>query len=206
MNLCTKLSDRVLDLETTKTAQAKEIASLKKRVKKLERKRKSKPPGMKRLFKIGRSTQVVSSVKMREWISILFGKGLSEEEFKLGDGLTMLSMKVDIIAKEGIETIVCAPPRSLLPFVPRQRSMGQEHYLQGLKLRRSSHTQMLKSSKKANERITTKIALDSLLDRLSRTKSSKGRDPVRQPSLKESLLLECIIYEHKNSQDRTSKF
>ncbi|GJW52803.1 hypothetical protein Tco_0096888 [Tanacetum coccineum] len=31
MDLCTKLSDRVLDLETTKTAQAKEIASLKKR-------------------------------------------------------------------------------------------------------------------------------------------------------------------------------
>ncbi|GKA49467.1 hypothetical protein Tco_0742540 [Tanacetum coccineum] len=35
MDLYTKLSDRVLDLETTKTAQAKEIASLKKRVKKL---------------------------------------------------------------------------------------------------------------------------------------------------------------------------
>ncbi|GJU56176.1 hypothetical protein Tco_1229890 [Tanacetum coccineum] len=61
MDLCTKLSDRVLDLETTKTAQAKEIASLKKRVKKLEGKRKSKPPGMKRLFKIGRSAQVVST-------------------------------------------------------------------------------------------------------------------------------------------------
>ncbi|GKE23771.1 hypothetical protein Tco_1435283, partial [Tanacetum coccineum] len=61
MDLCTKLSDRVLDLETTKTAQEKEIASLKKRVKKLERKRKSKTSGMKRLFKIGRSAQVVSS-------------------------------------------------------------------------------------------------------------------------------------------------
>ncbi|GJU24445.1 hypothetical protein Tco_1163066 [Tanacetum coccineum] len=61
MDLCTKLSDRVLDLETTKTAQAKEIDSLKKRVKKLERKRKSKPLGMKRLFKIGRSVRVVSS-------------------------------------------------------------------------------------------------------------------------------------------------
>ncbi|GKD53532.1 hypothetical protein Tco_1286919 [Tanacetum coccineum] len=35
MDLCTKLSDRVLDLETTKTAQAKEIASLKKRVNRL---------------------------------------------------------------------------------------------------------------------------------------------------------------------------
>ncbi|GJZ18303.1 uncharacterized mitochondrial protein-like protein [Tanacetum coccineum] len=60
IELCTKLFDRVLDLETTKIAQAKEIASLKKRVKKLERKRKSKSPGMKRLFKIGRSAQVVS--------------------------------------------------------------------------------------------------------------------------------------------------
>ncbi|GKD96590.1 hypothetical protein Tco_1380487 [Tanacetum coccineum] len=61
MDLYTKLSDRVLDLETTKTTQAKEIASLKKRVKKLERKRKSKTPRMKILFKVGRSAQVVSS-------------------------------------------------------------------------------------------------------------------------------------------------
>ncbi|GJW83653.1 hypothetical protein Tco_0156798 [Tanacetum coccineum] len=60
MDLCTKLSDRFLNLETTKTTQAKEIASLKKRVMKLERTRKSKTPGMKRLFKVGRSAQVVS--------------------------------------------------------------------------------------------------------------------------------------------------
>ncbi|GKF01615.1 hypothetical protein Tco_0028538, partial [Tanacetum coccineum] len=55
MDLCTKLSDRVHDLETTKTAQAKEIASL-KRVNKLERKRKSKALGM-NLFKIGTSSR-----------------------------------------------------------------------------------------------------------------------------------------------------
>ncbi|GKE84225.1 hypothetical protein Tco_1557967, partial [Tanacetum coccineum] len=53
MEICTKLSERV-DLETTKTAQAKEIANLKKRVKKLERKRKSRTPRM-NLFKIGTS-------------------------------------------------------------------------------------------------------------------------------------------------------
>ncbi|GKA55163.1 putative ribonuclease H-like domain-containing protein [Tanacetum coccineum] len=41
--------------------EAKKIASLKKRVKKLERKRKSKTLGMKRLFKIGTSAHVVSS-------------------------------------------------------------------------------------------------------------------------------------------------
>ncbi|GKE77609.1 hypothetical protein Tco_1543729, partial [Tanacetum coccineum] len=45
MDLCTKLSDRALDLETTKTAQAKEIASLKKRVKKLEMKKEVKKFG-----------------------------------------------------------------------------------------------------------------------------------------------------------------
>ncbi|GJT69035.1 hypothetical protein Tco_1028321 [Tanacetum coccineum] len=54
MEICTKLSERVLNLETTKTAQAKEIANLKKRVKKLERKRKSRTPRM-NLFKIGTS-------------------------------------------------------------------------------------------------------------------------------------------------------
>ncbi|GJU31866.1 hypothetical protein Tco_1175455 [Tanacetum coccineum] len=50
----------VLDLEKTKTSQAAKITKLKKRVKKLEWKRKSKPLGMKRLFKIGRSAQAVS--------------------------------------------------------------------------------------------------------------------------------------------------
>nr|GFB50457.1 hypothetical protein [Tanacetum cinerariifolium] len=54
MEIYIKLSDRVLALETTKTAQAKEIASLKKRVTKLERKGKSRTPGM-NLFKIGTS-------------------------------------------------------------------------------------------------------------------------------------------------------
>ncbi|GJZ57441.1 hypothetical protein Tco_0612935 [Tanacetum coccineum] len=38
MDMCTKLSERVLDLEHTKTAQAQEITNLKLRVKKLEKK------------------------------------------------------------------------------------------------------------------------------------------------------------------------
>nr|GEU69724.1 hypothetical protein [Tanacetum cinerariifolium] len=54
IELSTKLSDRVLDLEKIKTAQAKEIADLKKRVKKLERKRRSRTPRM-NLIKIGTS-------------------------------------------------------------------------------------------------------------------------------------------------------
>ncbi|GKB52990.1 hypothetical protein Tco_0903743 [Tanacetum coccineum] len=49
-----KLSNRVLDLEKAMTAQAKEIAILKKRVKKLEKRKRSRTQGLK-LFKIGTS-------------------------------------------------------------------------------------------------------------------------------------------------------
>ncbi|GJV93970.1 hypothetical protein Tco_1541783 [Tanacetum coccineum] len=61
MELCTNLSQRVLDLENTKTSQAAEITKLKERVKKLERGNNSRTPGLKRLRKVGRFTQVISS-------------------------------------------------------------------------------------------------------------------------------------------------
>ncbi|GJX06823.1 uncharacterized mitochondrial protein-like protein [Tanacetum coccineum] len=51
----------VLDLEKVKDAQAKEIAGLKKRVQKLERKKKSRTIGLKRLRKFGESRRVESS-------------------------------------------------------------------------------------------------------------------------------------------------
>ncbi|GJT89917.1 hypothetical protein Tco_1078762 [Tanacetum coccineum] len=52
MVLCTKLQKQVLKLEKAKTDQAIEIVSLKKRVKKLEMKRKSIPAGLRRLKKL----------------------------------------------------------------------------------------------------------------------------------------------------------
>ncbi|GJV38439.1 hypothetical protein Tco_1410916 [Tanacetum coccineum] len=60
MEFCNKLQQRVLDLENTKTAQAQEITSLKKRVKKLERKKKSRTHGLKRLYKVGLSARIDS--------------------------------------------------------------------------------------------------------------------------------------------------
>nr|GEU80045.1 hypothetical protein [Tanacetum cinerariifolium] len=73
MELYTKLSDRVLSLETTKTAQATEIANLKKRVKRLERKRKSRSHGLKRLYKVGLSTRVKSSTDEESLDEDIFG-------------------------------------------------------------------------------------------------------------------------------------
>nr|GEW60610.1 hypothetical protein [Tanacetum cinerariifolium] len=51
---------RVLDLETTKTTQALEIDSLKTRVKKLERRKRSRTHRLKRLHKVGLSARVES--------------------------------------------------------------------------------------------------------------------------------------------------
>ncbi|GJW88023.1 hypothetical protein Tco_0163363 [Tanacetum coccineum] len=61
MDLCAKLSDRVLALENKNTSQAAEIASLKERVKKLEKKRRSRTYKPKRLYKVGLSRRIESS-------------------------------------------------------------------------------------------------------------------------------------------------
>nr|GEW40293.1 ribonuclease H-like domain-containing protein [Tanacetum cinerariifolium] len=60
MKLCTQLQSRVLALETTKANQVLEIRSLKRRVKKLEKKANKKSHKLIRLYKIGSSTRVES--------------------------------------------------------------------------------------------------------------------------------------------------
>nr|GEU69649.1 hypothetical protein [Tanacetum cinerariifolium] len=67
IDLCTKLSDRVLDLENVKDAQALEIQKLKKRVKRLEKKRKSRTPQLKRrLFKVRIESSAKKSLEDKE--------------------------------------------------------------------------------------------------------------------------------------------
>nr|GEX01294.1 hypothetical protein [Tanacetum cinerariifolium] len=55
------LARGVLELEKTKTSQGNEIASLKKRVKKLEKRNKSRTHKLKRLYKVGLTARVESS-------------------------------------------------------------------------------------------------------------------------------------------------
>nr|GEW40725.1 putative ribonuclease H-like domain-containing protein [Tanacetum cinerariifolium] len=79
----------VLDLEKAKIAQAKEIVDLKKRVKKLERKKKSRTLGLKRLWNVGSTTRVESS---------------DEEEDLFGvNDLDGDEVIVDVIAGENVE-------------------------------------------------------------------------------------------------------
>ncbi|GJT96700.1 hypothetical protein Tco_1092218 [Tanacetum coccineum] len=60
MVLCTKLQTQVLDLQKAKDAQAKEIDALKKRIQRLERRKMSRPTGLKRLSK-GRSIEDIDA-------------------------------------------------------------------------------------------------------------------------------------------------
>ncbi|GKD93400.1 hypothetical protein Tco_1373237 [Tanacetum coccineum] len=58
MALCTTLQNMVLDLEKTKTTQQNKIASLKRRVKNLEKKSRSRTHKLKRLYKVGLTARV----------------------------------------------------------------------------------------------------------------------------------------------------
>nr|GEV18667.1 hypothetical protein [Tanacetum cinerariifolium] len=60
MEICTKLSDKVLSLEQIKTNQAAEIDKLKKRVKKLKGKKKKRTHRIKILYKVGLSARIIS--------------------------------------------------------------------------------------------------------------------------------------------------
>ncbi|GKF18662.1 hypothetical protein Tco_0063580 [Tanacetum coccineum] len=61
MDLCTQLQSIVLALETINSNQALEIESLKRRVKSLEKRRKLRTLGFKRLRKVGSFSRVESS-------------------------------------------------------------------------------------------------------------------------------------------------
>ncbi|GJS77539.1 hypothetical protein Tco_0727420 [Tanacetum coccineum] len=77
---------RVLALETTKTTQANEIAGLKRRVKKLERRNKSRTHGLKRLYKVGSSRRVESSD----------GEGLGKEDASKQEMIADIDANKDI--------------------------------------------------------------------------------------------------------------
>ncbi|GJU59779.1 hypothetical protein Tco_1237545 [Tanacetum coccineum] len=79
----TTAQTRVLDLEKIKTTQAEEIASLKRRLKKLEQKKRSRTHGLKRLRKIGATARVKSS----------------DDEESLGDDASKQGM---IVAVKGV--------------------------------------------------------------------------------------------------------
>ncbi|GJU56124.1 hypothetical protein Tco_1229838 [Tanacetum coccineum] len=84
MEICTNLQKKVLDLETSKVAQAQDISSLKQRVKKLKKKKKSRPYGLRRLYK-GR--KIADLDTDAEVILIDETQGRNDEDFMFDTGV-----------------------------------------------------------------------------------------------------------------------
>ncbi|GJZ79011.1 hypothetical protein Tco_0643848 [Tanacetum coccineum] len=89
MALCTKLQTQVLDLQKAKDAQAQEIAALKKRIQRLERKKMSRPTGLKRLRKVGMTRRVESSEDQESL-------GAPEDASKHGRSIEDINADVDV--------------------------------------------------------------------------------------------------------------
>nr|GEW97933.1 hypothetical protein [Tanacetum cinerariifolium] len=90
MKLCTKLQNMVLDLKKTTTTQRNKIDSLKRRVKKLKRRNRSRTHKLKRLYKVGLSARVES---------------FSDEE-SLGEDASKQGRRIDAIDADEDITLV----------------------------------------------------------------------------------------------------
>nr|GEU82956.1 uncharacterized mitochondrial protein AtMg00810-like [Tanacetum cinerariifolium] len=97
MEIYTKLSDRVLSLEQDKTNQAVEIKKLKKRVKRLEGKKKKRTYRLKRLYKVGLSARVEPYEKTTS-----LGRMNEEEMFGVND-LIGDEVIIDATTSENVE-------------------------------------------------------------------------------------------------------
>nr|GEU32309.1 hypothetical protein [Tanacetum cinerariifolium] len=90
MVLCITLQSRVLAFEQTQVTQENEIDSLKKRVKKLEKKKRSRTYKLKRLYKVGLTARVESSANYKD-----LGEDASKQgrisDIDADEGITLVS-------------------------------------------------------------------------------------------------------------------
>nr|GEW82371.1 hypothetical protein [Tanacetum cinerariifolium] len=96
--LCTTLQTRVLDLEKTMTTQALEIDSLKRRVKKLEKKQRSRTHKLKRLYKVGLTSRVDSSKDEQSFDEDASKKGRKIDDIDADEDITLVNAVGEINA------------------------------------------------------------------------------------------------------------
>ncbi|GJV37203.1 putative ribonuclease H-like domain-containing protein [Tanacetum coccineum] len=126
MTLCTNLQNKVLDLEKIKTTQHNEIASLKRRVKKLEKKDRSRTHKLKRLYKVGLTARVeysdneeslgedaskqgrIDAIDADEEITLVSVQNVDEEMFVVNVLDVQVSAAGNVVSTAGAATTVSA--------------------------------------------------------------------------------------------------
>nr|GEU79159.1 RNA-directed DNA polymerase, eukaryota [Tanacetum cinerariifolium] len=137
MEICTNLQQRVIDLENTKTVQAQEISSLKRRVKRLGKKRRSRTHGLKRLYKISLSAKVESTAEEQSLGSgryddqEMFDTSVLDDEEEVllkeaQDVQNVIEKVIEDITTAGIEeTFSTAAPVTTVDVTPDELTMAQ---------------------------------------------------------------------------------
>ncbi|GJR39026.1 hypothetical protein Tco_1214710 [Tanacetum coccineum] len=120
MILCTNLQKQVLDLEKAKDAQAKEIADLKKRVQKLDKREKSRPTGLTRLRKFDAEVTLINETQEKQDEDLMFDTrvldgdevvidvvaGEKEEQGTKVDEMEVSTAEVVTTASKAVTTVV----------------------------------------------------------------------------------------------------
>ncbi|GJX23232.1 hypothetical protein Tco_0227677 [Tanacetum coccineum] len=106
----------VLDLEHTKTTQALEIDNLKRRVKKLEKKQRSRTHGLRRLYKVGLSARVVSSKDEGVFNDeeVFAAQDMAEKEVSTADPVTTAG---EVVTTANVEVSTASPTAATITTV-----------------------------------------------------------------------------------------
>ncbi|GJW47607.1 retrovirus-related pol polyprotein from transposon TNT 1-94 [Tanacetum coccineum] len=120
IDLCTQLQSRVLALETTKSNQDLEIESLKRRVKSLEKRRKLRIPGFKRLRKVGSVSRVKSSNDVMTLVdetqemnddNLMFDTDVAEKEVSAANPVTTAG---EVVTTANVEVTTSNAPTTTI--------------------------------------------------------------------------------------------
>ncbi|GJV77490.1 hypothetical protein Tco_1509074 [Tanacetum coccineum] len=148
IDMCTKLSDRVLDLENVKDAQALEIIKLKKRVKNIERKNKSRTLQPKRRVYKPRVESSEESLEViadqEETIELVEDKGsaekgvsAAEDKDSTADSQTLMAIRSSALRPQNLKgvlfkelseptTITTSRPQPQIPAKDKGKGIMQE--------------------------------------------------------------------------------
>nr|GEU58281.1 hypothetical protein [Tanacetum cinerariifolium] len=106
MKICTTLQKIFLDqkdeLKRTKTAQQTKIDGLERRVKKLEKKHRSRTHKLKRLYKVGLTSKVISSFNDEDLDKEDTSKQGRIDEIDADEEITLVSTHVDVSSQDNI--------------------------------------------------------------------------------------------------------
>nr|GEV95463.1 hypothetical protein [Tanacetum cinerariifolium] len=105
MELCTTLQTKVLDLEKTTTTQRHEIDSLKRRLKKLEKKNRSRTHRLKRLYKLSLTARVGSSGDEKSLGEDASKQGRRIDAIDADEEITLVSVQDEVVSSDADKEI-----------------------------------------------------------------------------------------------------